>query len=624
MQFHHHGYVSTDPRVLPAQGVGVDRPAQLPDTMDVLIVGSGPAGIITAAQLGHFPEVHTRIIERRPERLAVGQADGIQARSVETFQAFGFAPQIIQEAYQITEMAFWKPSIENPSHIVRTAITPDDETGISEFPHLIVNQARVIDYFAEYARNSPARIEVDFGFEFVDLEVHPDDEYPVHATLRLTSGDEAGSTRVVRAKYVVGADGARSRVRHAIGGSLKGDQAFHAWGVMDVLATTDFPDIRKKCAIQSHDGGNILHIPREGNHLFRMYVDLGEVDEQDGGKVRETPLQEVIQRANQILHPYRLDVKNVAWNSVYEVAHRLTDRFDDHETSPDGKARVFLLGDACHTHSAKAGQGMNVSMQDGWNLAWKLGYVLEGRSPEALLTNYSDERQVIAKNLIDFDKEWSTLMAKKPEEFSSPSELEDFYVQTAEFPAGFMTQYEPSIVTSSDTHQHLAAGFPIGKRFKSVPTVRVADAVTVHLGHHHRADGRYRIYAFSGMNQQTLTKWAEWMLTDEHSPITRFTPAGHDLDSVFDVKAIFPAHHHNIDLGTVHPLFLPASGPFGLTDYEKVYAAIPEENIFDERDISPEGAVVLVRPDHYVAGVFPLDDPESLTKHLAQVFRDRR
>lgn len=106
MQFHHHGYVSGDPRVEPAAGVGINRPSALPDEVDVLIVGTGPAGMLTAAQLAQFPGVTTRIIERRPGRLAIGQADGIQARSVETFQAFGFAERITAEAYRITEMAF--------------------------------------------------------------------------------------------------------------------------------------------------------------------------------------------------------------------------------------------------------------------------------------------------------------------------------------------------------------------------------------------------------------------------------------------------------------------------------------------------------------------------------------
>jgi phenol 2-monooxygenase len=615
--------------VLPAAGVGIDRPAELPDEIDVLIVGSGPAGIAAHAQLAMFPGVVTRIIERRDGRLVLGQADGIQARSVETFQAFGFAPQIIQEAYQITETAFWNPDPASPANIIRTGTTPDDPQGISEFPHLIVNQARVIDYFAEYARRAPARGDVDYGWEFEDLEVTGEGDYPVSVTLRRVSGhtgaginaDAAGvtggETRVVRAKYVIGADGARSAVRSAIGGSLRGDQSFHAWGVMDVLPVTDFPDIRKKCIIHS-EAGSILHIPREGNHLCRIYVDLGEVDKADGGQVRKTPVEAVIERANAIVHPYTLDVRDVAWSSVYEVAHRLTDRFDDEATSPDGKARVFLMGDACHTHSAKAGQGMNVSMQDGWNLAWKLGYVLTGMAGDELLGTYSDERQVTAQNLIDFDLEWSTLMAKKPEEFESPDEVADFYVRTAEFPAGFMTEYEPSIVTSAEVQQQLATGFTLGKRFKSVNTVRVADAVPVHIGHHHRADGRFRIYAFADTGRTALNAWAEWMLSDAASPIARFTPTGVDIDTVFDVKAVYQQPHHDVAIETVPKVFLPASGPYGLPDYEKIYAAIEGDDIFDQRGVSRDGAIVVVRPDHYVSHILPLSAREELTDFFGQ------
>ena len=635
MQFHHHGYVSGDPRVLPAAGVGLNRPERLPDQVDVLIVGSGPAGIAAHAQLAMFPGVVTRIVERRDGRLELGQADGIQARSVETFQAFGFAPQIIQEAYQITETVFWNPDPENPGSIVRASITPDDETGISEFPHLIVNQARVIDYFAEYARRGPARADVDYGWEFVGLEVTGEGDYPVKVTLREVSGYSGagintvdsevrrGETRVVRAKYVVGADGARSAVRAAIGGSLQGNQSDHAWGVMDVLPVTDFPDYRKKCIIHS-EAGSILHIPREGNHLARIYVDLGEVPENDGGKVRQTPLETVIDRANAILHPYALDVKSVAWNSIYEVAHRLTDRFDDEATSPDGRARVFLMGDACHTHSAKAGQGMNVSMQDGWNLAWKLGYVLTGMAGEELLGTYSDERQVTAKNLIDFDLEWSTLMAKKPEEFAEPGEIERFYLRTAEFPAGFMTEYEPSIVTAGEAQQQLATGFPLGKRFKSVRTVRVADAVTVHLGHHHRADGRFRIYAFSDQDRSALDAFAEWLLEAPESPIKRFTPQGVDVDTVFDVKVVYQQSHHEVAIETVPSVFLPGSGPLGLTDYEKIYAAIADDDIFEQRGISGDGAIVVVRPDHYVSHILPLTAREELTEYFGRFLAPQR
>lgn len=607
----------------PAAGVGIDRPDDLPDHVDVLIVGTGPAGMIAAAQLSQFAGITTRIVERRPGRLAIGQADGIQARSVETFQAFGFADRIIAEAYRITEMAFWKPDPNDPSRIVRTARAEDDPRGISEFPHLIVNQARVLDYFAEVMANSPTRMRPDYGLEFRSLHVGEDVEYPVRVTLAHSSGERQGELRTVKAKYVIGADGARSAVRDSIGCTPKGDKAFHAWGVMDALAVTDFPDIRTKCAIQSGAGGSILLIPREGGFLFRMYVDLGEVPEDDNGNIRNTSIEQIVAQANEILHPYTLDVRNVAWHSVYEVGHRVTDRFDDVPPDEVGvrSPRVFITGDACHTHSAKAGQGMNVSMQDGFNLAWKLAHVLEGRSPETLLATYSSERQVIAQNLIDFDKQWSHMMAKRPEDFESPSELEDFYVKTAEFPAGFMTQYTPSMIIAEATHQQLAAGFPIGKRFKSAPVVRVADGNPVHLGHHHRADGRWRIYAFAApRGTAAFDEWADWLVNAPESPVLAHTPKDSDIDSVFDVKVIYQRDHTQVDLAAVPTAFLPRVGPLHLVDYEKIYAAQPGADIFEAREIDRGGAVVVVRPDQYVAHVLPLTAKAELAEFFADVF----
>ena len=328
MQFHHHGYVSGEPRVQPASGLGLDRPEELPDEMDVLIVGSGPAGMLLAAQLSQFPSVSTRIIERRDGRLVLGQADGIQPRSVETFQAFGFAERIVAEAFNIAYMNFWTPDPANPKNIIRTARTEDYAFKISEFPHLIVNQARVLDYFAEAAAHGPGRIIPDYGVEFVGLTVHDEGEYPVEVRVRYVAGSRAGEERTVRAKYVAGCDGARSGVREAIGRAHVGDVSQHAWGVMDVLVNTDFPDWRTKCAINA-EAGNILHIPREGGYLSRMYIDLGAVAEDDEHRVRQTPIEGIIRKANEILHPYSIDVKQVAWHSVYEVGHRVTDKFDD-------------------------------------------------------------------------------------------------------------------------------------------------------------------------------------------------------------------------------------------------------------------------------------------------------
>ncbi|MGO2684072.1 MAG: FAD-dependent monooxygenase [Microbacterium sp.] len=613
MQFHHHGYVSEDPRTIAAAGTGVDRPADLPDEMDVLIVGSGPAGMLLAAQMSQFPGITTRIIEKRDGRLVLGQADGIQPRSVETFQAFGFAERITAEAYNIAYMNFWNPDPENPDNIVRTTRTEDYGLKISEFPHLIVNQARVLDYFAEAAAHGPGRIVPDYGIEFLGLTVHDDGEFPVEVRVQDAAGE-----RTVRAKYVVGCDGARSGVREAIGRTHVGEFAAHAWGVMDVLVNTDFPDWRTKCAINAK-AGNILHIPREGGYLSRVYVDLGEVASDDNHRVRQTPIEKVIEKANEILHPYTLDVKEIAWHSVYEVGHRVTDGFDDALDS-DRSPRVFLTGDACHTHSAKAGQGMNVSMQDGFNLGWKLGAVLTERSPESLLATYSAERQPVAQHLIDFDREWSSLMARKPEEISDPQELSNYYLATAEFPSGFMTHYTPSAITGGSEHQALAAGFPIGRRFKSSEVVRVSDGNAVHLGHHAKADGRWRVYAFADAGGARLREWASAV----EPLIARVTPADADVDAVIDAKVIYQEAFDELDVLSAPSLFVPRTGPLGLIDWEKVYAATPNAwcptDIFDERELARDGVVVVVRPDQYVAAVLPLDGVAELDAFLQGVF----
>ena len=626
MQFHHHGYVSGEPRILDADGTGIDRPTDLPEEMDVLIVGSGPAGMLLAAQMSQFPGVTTRIIERRDGRLVLGQADGIQPRSVETFQAFGFAERIVAEAYNIAYMNFWGPDPENPQNIIRTARTEDYAFKISEFPHLIVNQARVLDYFAEAAAYGPGRIVPDYGVEFLGLTVHDNGDHPVEVRVRHMTGALAGRERTVRAKYVVGCDGARSGVREAIGRQHIGAFAAHAWGVMDVLVNTDFPDWRTKCAINA-EAGNILHIPREGGYLSRMYIDLGEVAEGDNHRVRQTPIEEVVRKANAILHPYSIDVKQVAWHSVYEVGHRVTDKFDDVDVEQTHDPRVFLTGDACHTHSAKAGQGMNVSMQDGFNLGWKLGHALSGLSPASLLSTYSAERQPVAQQLIDFDREWSSLMARKPEEISDPNELATFYLGTAEFPSGFMTQYGSSMVTAGTEHQSLAPGFPIGKRFKSVEVVRVCDGNVVHLGHHAKADGRWRVYAFAADTGGALEDWATWMASAE-SPIARYTPAGADVDAVFDVKAVYRQPFEEIDITRVPGVFTPRTGPLELTDWEKVYASGPSAwtaaDIFAERELSRDGVVVVVRPDQYVAAVLPLTATDELSAFFAGVLLPQR
>ena len=631
MQFHLNGFRAGDPTIEPAaDGASHGLSA---DAVDVLIVGSGPAGLVLAAQLSQFPTIKTRVVERRNGPLQMGQADGVACRTVEMFEAFGLSDRLLREAYWVNETVFWRPDALERGAIKRTGRVQDTETGLSEFPHVIVNQARIQDYLLDVMRCSSHRLEPDYGLEVVDLVREDKGEYPVRVTLRRTDEAREGETVVMRARYVVGCDGARSRVRASIGQTLRGDAANHAWGVMDALAVTDFPDIRLKAAIQSASEGNLLIIPREGGYLVRFYVDLGEVTPENRDSIKQTSVDRIIETAQRILQPYTLEVKEVAWFSVYEVGQRLTDRFDD-AVAADGTSReprVFIAGDACHTHSAKAGQGMNVSMQDGFNLGWKLGAVLEGRSNADLLRTYSAERQPIAQELIDFDKEWSAMMAAPPKDPNrpeaggvDPAELQAYFVRAGRYTAGVATRYRPGTLTGEATHQALASGFVIGTRFHSAPVIRLADAKPVHLGHAARADGRWRLYAFADARGEALDALCEHLFSAPDSVLRLATPEGADIDSVLDVRAVLQQPHREVHVESLPDLLRPQKGRYGLVDYEKTFTSDTSADIFDARGIDRErGALVIVRPDQYVAHVLPLDAYAELHAFFRPILRMR-
>ena len=638
MQFHLNNFKPGDPHVQEASAHAAQQTDELPSEVDVLIVGCGPAGLTLAAQLAVFPGIRTCIVEHKDGPLQLGQADGIACRTMEMFEAFNFSERVLKEACWINEVTFWKPDEKEPGRIVRHGRIQDTEDGLSEFPHVVLNQARVHDFYLEFMRNSASRLEPFYSRRFLDLEIDPRaPDYPVTVRLERTDAAHAGAVETVKARYVVGCDGARSGVRKSIGRELVGDSANHAWGVMDMLAVTDFPDIRYKVAVQS-ENGNLLVIPREGGYLVRVYVEMDKLGDEERVANRGITLDKLIAAAQRIFHPYTLEVKEVPWWSVYEIGQRICDKYDDvpaEEENGSRFPRVFIAGDACHTHSPKAGQGMNFSMQDTFNLGWKLASVLSGQCGPELLQTYSEERQAVAQELIDFDREWAKMFSDRPQHDADgnsqgvdPKEFQKYFERHGRFTAGMGTHYRPSSICAEATHQHLATGFVIGTRFHSAPVFRVCDAKPIELGHVAKADGRWRLYAFAGATdhggnlEAGVGALCRFLEKSADSLVRKYTKAGLDIDAVFDVRAVFQLAHTELDLGLMPTLLLPRKGRHQLVDYEKIFSSGIKNsaNIFDLRGIDKaQGALIVVRPDQYIAHVLPLGAHEALADFFAGI-----
>jgi len=636
MQFYKNGFRGGNPDVKQAapnrRNRGPNEP--LPEKVDVLIAGTGPAGLCLAAQLSQFPEIDTMIVERMPANIIKGKADGINTRTMEMFQAFGFADKVKRETYWVNQTAFWMPDPANPEHIKRVGRVQDVADDSSEMPHILINQARLHELFLEVMRNSPSRLEPDYSWEVVGLAVDTStSDHPVSVTLKDASGVNWWATRTVRANYVVGCDGAHSAVRKAIGGVLHGDAAHQAWGVMDILANTDFPDVRQKCLISSANEGNVLILPREGGYVFRMYVELDKLKPDEKAASKKFTQDDMIAAANRIIRPYSIAVKEVVWWSIYDIGHSITDKFDDVPEGTDRHPRVFTAGDACHTHSPKAGQGMNVSMQDTFNLGWKLVHVLQGRADASLLRSYSRERLTEARRLVETDHEWARIMSAPttPAERDGTEEPRIIrqFKRNLEFTGGLAVKYDASPLIARPTHQALAKGEAIGRRFHSAPVVRLCDAKQMQLGHAAEADARWRIYAFARKTDSSnpgsaIHRLADWLENDPKSPVVRHTRQNEDIDAVIDVRAVFQQTFDQLAYEHMPSLLKPKTGRLGLQDHEKVFCVDHKGvgDIFDMRGIDRNaGCMVVVRPDQYVANVLPLDGFDELATFFAGFMR---
>ena len=633
MQYHLNGFKPGNYEIPDAAREPAPLPPiiKLPTEVDVLIVGCGPAGLTMARQLSEFTDITTCIVEQESGPLLFGRADGISCRTIEIMEAFNSSEMIVKESYQLKQNAFWEPDSAHPENIKRTHKIADARLGLSEFTHSIVNQARLHEILLEGMKNSVTHLVPHYSRRLLsvdmDSQVTQDlSAYPVTATFERSDEGDTDKIETVRARFIIGTDGARSAVRKGMSIALEGDSANKAWGVMDVLVVTDYPDIRVKSFIQSKENGAVMTIPREGGYLIRMYVELELLDKGQRAADIQLTEKDIIAKMQLIFSPYTVSVKEVAWWSIYEVGQRVADRFDDRplNNAENLIPRGFVAGDACHTHSPKGGWGLNTSLPDTFNLGWKLAAVLQGKSHPKLLQTYSPERRKVAQQLIEADKQLSKLVATSPTAKQSEqqiktdiTDIEKFMARQNGFVAGTAIEYFPSYICTGQENQTLASGFNIGQRFHSAEAIRVSDGRCQHLGHLNKADGRWRLFIFGSDQNPTdstsdSAQLIHFLAKSESSPVIKYTPEGTDIDSVIDVYGVF--QQQDLAIEEIPGFLWPAKGKYGLNDYEKVFHADQDNDVYTLRGIDrSRGCMVIVRPDQHIANILPLNAQTALS-----------
>lgn len=411
-----------------------------------------------------------------------------------------------------------------------------------------------------------------------------------------------------------------------------GDTSDLIWGVMDVFPRTNFPDIRKQVILQS-DFGSMVMVPREGGSMNRFYIELPQ-----GTMADEVKLEDIQTATRRIFHPFEIEFAETFWWSAYSIGQRLADHFSKAN-------RVFLTGDACHTHSPKAGQGMNVSLQDGYNIGWKLASILNGQTTPELLKTYVVERQRVAATLISWDKEWVKQMASVGKDAGGVLDADgnvdfsEIFVKAEAFTAGLTIKYGETCITSAkESNQQLATNLTIGMRFPSAQVVRFCDAFSMQLVRALPSDGRWRIVVFAGDIRQEVAsrKFSQVSYCSSHStsvltyqlgdylfsdggPIRRHLPPNSDIDSFIEVLTVLSGERLKIDQGQIPQWFWPITGKWGMrgkasstdivnlttsSDLHKIF--IDDESYhagighaYDFYGVDAEkGAVAIVRPDN--------------------------
>lgn len=588
---------------------------------------------------------NVRHIDNRPVPTATGRADGIQPRTLEILKNMGLKRHVMAyDPARVFEVAFWDPA--PGGKIVRTGTWASCPSFLdARYPFTaLLHQGLIERVMIDDLRKNGNDVQRPWTITRFETN-NVDKDYPVEVDLKNL---DSNVIETVRAKYLFSGEGAKSFVREQLQVQIRHkDPIANVWGVMDGVVRTNFPDIKMKCTIHS-DHGSIMVIPRE-NNMVRLYIQIATSTDPDFNPRKTATVEEVQAAAKRIFAPYYCDWDRVEWYSVYPIGQGIADKYTlDH--------RVFMGGDVCHTHSPKAGQGMNTAFHDALNLAWKLHHVESGFADRSILETYETERKAVAETLLDFDNKYAALFSKrqpssaevstasnsKTSSHTNSTAPEDenpfvaMFKANCEFTAGYGVAYKPNIYNHSTAHkfQHklLLADHPklrTGRILPNSNATRVCDANFVHLENEIPCNGSFRLFVFAGRNaapkkgqHPALSEFAAAM-QDPKSFYSRFSYADSDRDihhnmdnphsPLFSIALVVAAPRPEIEVSDLPELFHDYAGRVYADDvWQRAVADAKAPAHAKTGFEGDEGGVVVVRPDGHVACAVRLVGKETV------------